>query len=342
MSRREAEIQQLWGSGAFRGQSLRALSGERYVVLYEGRRGAGPGPDFRDAVTLHVVLNAGADRDTALAGGARAALTVLGAARLDNPPGSSPTEDAGWWPCHALSDHMSGASLGGLLRELGVQRLEERAARFADDARREERSSASESRALWSTGDRVVWAALAEGLGYGRDREALRFAGMSLIRDGDGGDLDEWRRGMPSIERNRLTGLQRLLERWRATGPWSPLCEAIECGSPRDASAHLTRALCVAGGAISPGRARILAANVVLPFAVAQARLREEWPREERALDVYGALVAPPSNTITRLLARQLGMSRLPSGAACHMGLQQLWTASCRQKLCATCPCAHR
>ncbi len=139
---------------------------------------------------------------------------------------------------------------------------------------------------------------------------------MSLIRDGEGSDLDELRRSMPSIERNRLTGLQRLLERWRATGPWSPLCVAIECGSPRDAGTHLTRALCVAGGAISPGRARILAANVVLPFALAQARLRDEWPRENRALDVYGALAALPSNTITRLLARQLGMSRLPSGAA--------------------------
>ncbi len=140
MVRREAEIQQLWGSGAFRGQSLRALSGERYVVLHEGRRGAGAGPDFRDAVlvddqgarrvgdveihlraanwrahghdrdhrydavTLHVVLNAGADRDTTLAGGARAALTVLEAAWLDNPPGSSPTEGGGRWPCHVLSD----------------------------------------------------------------------------------------------------------------------------------------------------------------------------------------------------------------------------------------------
>lgn len=255
MVRREAEIQQLCGSGAFRGQSLRALSGERYVALYEGRRGAGAGPDFRDAVlvddqgarrvgdveihlraanwrahghdrdhrydavTLHVVLNAGADRDTTLAGGARAALTVLEAAWLDNPPGSSPTEGGGRWPCHALSDHMSGASLRGLLRELGVQRLEERATRFADDVRREERSSASESHALWSTGDRVVWAALAEGMGFGRDREALRLAGMSLIRDGEGSDLDELRRSMPSIERNRLTGLQRLLERWHAKGP---------------------------------------------------------------------------------------------------------------------------
>jgi hypothetical protein len=49
---------------------------------------------------------------------------------------------------------------------------------------------------------------------------------------------------------------------------------------------------------------RILAANFVLPIAVAQSRLRDEWPRGGGAFDHYDARAAPPSNTITRLLVR--------------------------------------
>jgi hypothetical protein len=376
MVRREAEVQRLWGSGAFRGQVLRAQSGERFEVLYEGRRGAGAGPDFRDAVlvdelgarrygdveihlraagwrahghdrdhrydavALHVVLNAGMERETALAGGTSAALTVLEAAQLSEPPSATMSEWGARWPCHGLSGHRGSAALRTLLRELGVQRLNERAARFAEEVRREEQYCAREPTALWNADEHVLWAALAEGLGYGRDREALRAAGLWLIRDQERGGFDGHFGIMSSVERNRLAGLQHLLERWKVTGPWPPLGAAIAGGSPREASVQVTRELCIVGGAISPGRARIIVANVVLPFAVARARLLGDSTCASRALEVYGALAAPPSNTITRLLARQLGMSRLPTGAASHMGLQQVWTTSCRQKLCDSCRCA--
>jgi hypothetical protein len=79
---------------------------------------------------------------------------------------------------------------------------------------------------------------------------------------GDPLDLDAARRG----ERIRLGGLLALWERWRVTGPWEPLLAALLAGP-----AAVIEALRVPGGAISASRARIMAANVVFPFAAAQA-----------------------------------------------------------------------
>ena len=48
--RREAEYAARWAAGAWRGATLRAETGETYALVFEGRRGGGAGPDFRDAV----------------------------------------------------------------------------------------------------------------------------------------------------------------------------------------------------------------------------------------------------------------------------------------------------
>lgn len=46
----ERDIARRRASGELMGQPLRTTSGERLTVLYPGRPGVGPGPDFRDAV----------------------------------------------------------------------------------------------------------------------------------------------------------------------------------------------------------------------------------------------------------------------------------------------------
>ena len=149
-------------------------------------------------------------------------------------------------------------------------------------------------------------------------------AGTRLLLASAHDDLGARYGALPTLDRKRLAGLLRLRERWRATGPWPPLHAALAHGAPRMASASLTRERsAVAGGAISPARARILAANVVLPFAVACAHLNADLSGEARAIEVYTALAAPPS-TLTRLLARQFGLTRLPTGAAAHMGSTHL------------------
>lgn len=47
---REAEYAARWDAGWWRGRILRTESGDLYTVIYQGRRGGGSGPDFRDAV----------------------------------------------------------------------------------------------------------------------------------------------------------------------------------------------------------------------------------------------------------------------------------------------------
>ncbi len=89
------------------------------------------------------------------------------------------------------------------------------------------------------------------------------------------------------------------------------------------------------------GRACILASNVVLPFGAALAELHEDRDLSARVAEVFAVLAAPPSNAITRLLGCQLGLRRLPSGAAAHAGLQQVWALWCRRKTCDACACAQ-
>jgi hypothetical protein len=47
---REAELAARWSAGMWRGATLRSERGETFRVVFEGRRGGGAGPDFRDAV----------------------------------------------------------------------------------------------------------------------------------------------------------------------------------------------------------------------------------------------------------------------------------------------------
>jgi hypothetical protein len=116
----------------------------------------------------------------------------------------------------------------------------------------------------------------------------------------------------------------------------------IEWGAPATLGAPLTRAMRASGGANSPWRAS-LPPTSSSRSAVAPARLRDEWPRDKRALDHYDARATPPSNTITRLLARQHAMSRLPPRAP-----PPTWTCSCfglprvAKSSAPPVPCTHR
>src|SRR5690348_12940750 len=47
---REPELAARGSASMWRGATLQSESGETFRVVFEGRRGAGAGPDFRDAV----------------------------------------------------------------------------------------------------------------------------------------------------------------------------------------------------------------------------------------------------------------------------------------------------
>ena len=63
-------------------------------------------------------------------------------------------------------------------------------------------------------------------------------------------------------------------------------------------------------------------------------------PLAPLALAATEALPSLPSNQITREMARQLGLPRLPSGALAQQGLHHVWARHCREKRCCGCPCA--
>jgi len=101
-------------------------------------------------------------------------------------------------------------------------------------------------------------------------------------------------------------------------------------------------ALRVSGGAISTSRARIMAVNVVVPFAAALAAQIGDAALADRARSTYLALPGLPSNQITREMMRQFGLTRHPTGAAAQQGLHHLWARWRHAKDCARCPCNLR
>ncbi|HEX8728059.1 MAG TPA: DUF2851 family protein [Ktedonobacterales bacterium] len=372
---RERDLIARWGAGAWRGWTLRASDGAAYTVRFHGRPGGSVGPDFRDAVltdaagerltgdielhltpagwsahghssdarynavALHVTLTASqsaADQPCALASGRCAPLIVLAA---QEPP-ATPAPLA--WPCA----HFAAAEGRlALLRSAGWARFEERVTALAEEMRR----ATAAGVAGWRPEDGALCAALAEGLAYGRDRAALRLCGERLARGQPSDALLTTAARLPVIERRRLDGLLALLDRWNWASPLATLCAALEIGAQRTgasgAAQALTAALRVAErGAISPGRARILAFNVALPAIVAWARSQPDDPAsaalERLARAATGALPGLPSNQITREMTRQLGLRRLPDGALAQQGLHHIWSSACREKRCDICPCA--
>ncbi|HEX8034764.1 MAG TPA: DUF2851 family protein, partial [Ktedonobacterales bacterium] len=363
-----------WAAGAWVGQMLHTERGDTYSVMYQGRRGGGAGPDFRDAVlarpdgsrvygdvelhlratswhahghdgdprydgvVLHVVLaplGIHQERETLLANGDRTPIAVLRTEGQAEQPVA--------WPCASLGQRAGAAEMRALLHEAGLQRFALRADSYQRELAHVALSTEQAMRpsALWTPADRVLCVALAEALAYGRDREALRYLGERLAAGVPSATLAAESAVLPAVERTRMRGLLELRERWLHSGPWEPLRHCITQHAPTTAVKALVAAVSVAGGSVSRGRTFIVLANVVLPFAAAWATLEGHPLLAEQAREVFAALPGLPSNQITRLMARQLGMSRLPSGAVVQLGLHHLWAEHCRHKHCERCPCAR-
>jgi hypothetical protein len=366
---REAALAARWAAGEWRGQTLRTERGECYQLIFQGRRGGGAGPDFRDAVlaqadgarlrgdielhlrasdwqahghasdpryndvVLHVVL-ATASPDTRLANGVLAPVVVLRSPEL-----ATGIHSAGW-PCANLPARLGLTATRALLVAAGYDRFASRVEAFMRELAASETEDARPPGVRWGPADRALFVALAEALGYGRDRATLHHAGERLARGDSLAALLAEAEGWQRVERLRLDGLAALYERWRERGPWLELRTALMTdAAPRAAARALLARLRVSGGGVSPGRAMILAANVALPFAAAYAAVAGESALAARAQAAYAALPGLPSNQITREMARQLGLPRLPSGAAAQLGLHHIWATWCRDKRCGACLC---
>ncbi len=400
MQHNERDIARRWASGELIGVPLRTTSGERLTVLYPGRPGGGAGPDFRDAVirlgdartlcgdvevhlrggdwrahghdgdpryrrvVLHVVLTNDL-QPTRLADGA--AVPVLALADVAPPP-TLPLrpKDAGLWPCQRDETRLAERDLLGLLDQAGEARFLEKAAAFQAQLAAAEKLAEATGQAEpqgWSVESRLLFVALAEGLGYGREREAFRAVGEQLVTlaptlaspahvyEGLLAKLT----AAPRLDRQRLAALTRLAVRWRERGPWPEFWSLLSrTNQSIDDREALVQALTASGAAyqvatrksdspaesLSEGRATILIWNVSLPFAYGWALLHEDDALAKRAYILALGFPGLPSNQITRAMQQQLLLAKHPRLALAQQGLHHIHKCWCREKLCAACPCA--
>ena len=380
--------------------NLPLSNGESCQLLYPGRPGGSPGPDIRDAVlsftscrsgtgyacvnsqqaenavgdveihmratdwfahqhhtdvrynnvVLHIVLICDNSRPTLRQDG-----SVIPTCSLNDLSSATRTHQPVQWPCHHVIAQIHEEERTHLLTLAGTLRFEMKTQIFFEllhDARPSD---------IFSAYDVCLIPALAEALGFGRDRAFFRAAGLHLI--GAVKTIPEplGRAPQPSpLDTNRLHMLRKLVEQWRTTGAWDPLRQALITTSPDndrqyprrgDASVPTPHHLSPAPTRILAGvqklrnifeglgtaRTDILICNIVLPFAAAVAQQENDFILAEYARNLFVTYPGLSSNQITRAMCKQLMLKSEPKGACQQQGLHFIYTQTCREKRCTEC-----
>ena len=241
----------------------------------------------------------------------------------------APTSPPPGWPCADLSARIGHIALRSLLLWAGTERFERHVRAFNDAL---SCATSDTSQGCWSAADRILWVALAEALGYGQHREALRQAGRELLT----GRASGLRRS--SSERAQSSGWTAgalgALARDRAVGAVTRRASGRICGSYRGAACPRRRDLRLArshhgrerrlpvcggpGGA--DGRCVTCRARACGVSGIAGSAIEPDYPRDDAA-----AWLEIP-----------------PDGAAAQQGLHHLWANWCHAKDCERCPCNPR
>ncbi len=190
----EHDLWRIWEGQRFPRAALVTADGTLLRVIFRGRVGAGPGPDFRGAiiaapggllcgdvelhvrtsdfgrhghsldyayagVVLHVVFFHDEAGETALPGGGTAPVVAMGGPGVERW-----LERPARWgePCRSALERMGASGVSETLERLGAMRF---------------RQKASAWRRRLATGiglEQALWSGLLEGLAYGGDREAFR------------------------------------------------------------------------------------------------------------------------------------------------------------------------
>ncbi len=253
------------------------------------------------------------------------------------------------WSCQQVMRQLDEQERGRLLRQAGLLRFEQKTHAFVELLHKSYPQDPSQDpsqdpvqdsqQSPFSACDLCLITALAEGLGYGRDRAFFRAAGQHLL--GLGRDLPEpLGRTMdpPPLDKGRLRVLRRLVEQWRVRSAWQTLREIV---SVKDASDSLDRLRAVFYG-LGTARADILICNVVLPFAMAVALIEQDSGLAERAQTLYTEHPGLSSNRITRAMCEQLQLNKEPGGACEQQGLHYIYQQTCREKRCELCMVGER
>jgi hypothetical protein len=362
---READLAAAWEAQSFARGALRLRDGSSVRVIYRGRPGLGPGPDFRDAiialpgritqgdvelhvrasdfqrhghqgdaaycgVVLHVVLFDDSTEETLLADGCRAPVAALGGLRAARPPFAE--------PCRGAVARTGAGGVAAVLDHLGAMRFRQKAAAW------QKRLAAQEPP------EQALWSGLLEALGYGGSRAEMAAVAGAVpwaevaAAQGQGEDVASllrraWLLSQPSVllragmrpgnrPERRLEGAAALADRFTAAGGIAPaLLGALDGPDP---AGHLAAALSVPR-LVGRGRALEIAANVVLPLAAALS---------PGAAARYGELaaalpLAARYGTVRHLHQAAAGI-QVTSGR--QQGMLYLLRQYCSQGGCGKCP----
>ncbi len=234
------------------------------------------------------------------------------------------------WPCQRLWPQMTASERAHLLTVAGTLRFEEKAASFVAALHQ------AEAHPPFSAYDVCLITALAEGLGYGRDRRFFRACGQLLLGFTTTLPEPEGRASKPPpLDAARLRALGLLVARWSKStrGAWATLQPALHNARPQRAIAELRASL----APLSRARSDILICNVVLPFACAVALIEGNEVLAHQARRLYHSYPALPSNQVTRAMSRQLLLPTEPRLACQQQGLHHIYQETCRAKRCGIC-----
>jgi len=245
------------------------------------------------------------------------------------------------WPCHHVMAQMNDEERAHLFMQAGTLRFAAKTRAFFESLQ------LAQSSDIFSAYDVCLIPALAEGLGYGRDRAFFHAVGLRLI--GSTHSLPEplGRAPQPApLDTSRLRILHTLVAQWRTTGAWHTFRQALLAPCPestKQPSPAPTRVLSVLHqlrnifDGLGTARSDILICNIVLPFAAAVAQQEHDFMLAEHAQNLYISYPGLPSNQITRAMCKQLLLKNEPKGACQQQGLHFIYAQTCREKRCLEC-----
>lgn len=285
-------------------------------------------------VILHVVLRCDDPQPTTRQDG-----KIVPVCSLYDLP-SPTTQQQAIWPCHQVMASLNDEERSKLLRHAGLLRFEQKTYAFVEQLRDANNQSIDEK--VYSTTcdpyDRHLIPALAEGLGYGRDRAFFRLIGKYLIDNTSGlPQLPGRSPHLPALDTERLQAFCTLMTQWRAVGAWQTLRNLLLPHPPNTMAILQTLRAIFGVAGLSLARTDILVCNVVLPFAAAVALLERDSLLAEQAQELYLHHPGLPSNRVTRMMCTQLHLCKEPHQSCQQQGLQYIYQQTCQEKSCELC-----